>query len=160
MRKSSRASTSRKRSIARPAGHTSASRKNGRADICRKSRISWNASRPVGSRSRISRWPLRRSRSTTPAIGPPKRAVASHCEILAPQPAWPLAEALDAEHRGLGGGDRRFGQRENRVLGAYIGRPDHRDMLASVLHHHRRRALVLARERRVRREEFNGAALV
>jgi len=30
---------------------------------------SWNASRPAGSRSRIWRWPLRRSRSTTPAIG-------------------------------------------------------------------------------------------
>ena len=80
-RKNSPTSTLPKRSIARPAGNMSASRKNGRAATCRKSRISWNASRPAGSRCPISRSPSRPSRSTTPAIGPPKRAVASRCEV-------------------------------------------------------------------------------
>ena len=81
-------STSPKKSIARPAGNMSASRRNGRAATCRKSRISWNASRPAGSRCPISRSPSRPSRSTTPAIGPPKRAVASRCEVwLSPRPA-------------------------------------------------------------------------
>ena len=78
--KARRASTSPKRSTARPAGNMSASRRNGRAATCRKSRISWNASRPAGSRSRIWRWPSRRSRSTTPAIGRRKRAGGLCCE--------------------------------------------------------------------------------
>jgi predicted dehydrogenase len=38
---------------ARPAGNSFASKKNGRAATCRRSRISWNASRPAGSR-----WPI------------------------------------------------------------------------------------------------------
>ena len=93
-RRNSQASTSPKRSIGRPAGNTSASRRNGRAAICRKSRISWNASRPAGSRFRISRWPSRRSRSTTPAIGPPRRAAASRCEAFATETARPRAKGL------------------------------------------------------------------
>src|SRR5204863_6143907 len=82
------------------AGNTFASRKNGPAVICRKSRISWNASRPDGSRFRISRWPLRRSRSTTPAIGPPRRAVASGCEVREHLPiAWNHDQASWLETR-------------------------------------------------------------
>src|ERR1700688_795147 len=57
-----------------------ASKRNGRAAICRRSRISWNAQRPAGSRFPVSRWPLRRPKPTTPAIGPPKRADALCCE--------------------------------------------------------------------------------
>jgi len=69
---------------------------------------------------------------------PPKRAAASHCEILAPHTAWPLAEALDADHLRLGGVDRRFRERENRILRPDIARPNHRDMFAGILHHDRR----------------------
>jgi predicted dehydrogenase len=61
-RRSSQASTSPRRSTAKPAGNMSAWRRNGPAAICRRSRISWNASRPGGSRCRTWRWPMRRSR--------------------------------------------------------------------------------------------------
>jgi len=54
----------------------SALRRNGPAATCRKFRTSWSAPRPGANRSPTSHWPLRRSRSTTLAIGPPKRAVA------------------------------------------------------------------------------------
>jgi hypothetical protein len=68
--------------IERPDGNTFASRRNGRAAIRRKSRVSWNAPRPVDSRFPISRWPLRRPKSTAPPIGPPKRAVALRCDAV------------------------------------------------------------------------------
>ena len=77
--RNSPASTSPKRSIAKPAGNMSASRKNGRVATRRRSRISWSASRPAGNRFPISRWPSRPSRSTTPAIGRRKRGGASAC---------------------------------------------------------------------------------
>src|SRR5262245_31415628 len=59
-----------------------------------------------------------------------------------------------ADHA-LRGVDRRFRQREHRILRADVGRPDHRDTLGVVLHDDRGRALVLAGHGCVRREEFH-----
>jgi hypothetical protein len=47
--------------VDRKTGNMSASKRNGRAATCRKSRILWNASQPEGSRCRIWRWRSRRS---------------------------------------------------------------------------------------------------
>src|SRR5258705_11331849 len=71
-----------------------------------------------------------------------------------------LTESFNGgQYRDLHGVDRGFRQREDRFLRADIGRPNHRDMLAGVLHHHWRRAFVLAREWRIGREEFTAVAL-
>src|SRR5258705_5981426 len=71
-----------------------------------------------------------------------------------------LTESFNGgQYRDLHGVDRGFRQREDRFLRADIGRPNHRDMLAGVLHHHWRRAFVLAREWRIGREEINAVDL-
>src|SRR5258706_14182436 len=71
-----------------------------------------------------------------------------------------LTESFNGgQYRDLHRVDRGFRQREDRFLRTDIGRPNHRDMLAGVLHHHWRRAFVLSREWRIGREEFNAVAL-
>src|SRR5436190_23054884 len=67
----------------------SASKRNGRAAICRISRILWNAWQPDGSRSPTSPWPSRRSRSITPATGPLKRGRVVLLGRRLPPWSWP-----------------------------------------------------------------------
>src|SRR5215510_7578571 len=92
--------------------------------------------------------PSRTSKDTRlTARNPPKRRERS------------VATSIVSAH----GVDRRGGQRQDRLLGLDVGGPNDGDMLAGILHHHRRRALVLAGELRSRRVELhpvtlNGAA--
>src|SRR6202021_2895474 len=65
----------------RPAGSSSASRRSGRAATCRKSRTSWNASRPAASRWPISTSPARPRACNTPAIGRRRKGGGSSYEL-------------------------------------------------------------------------------
>src|SRR5262249_18499057 len=64
----------------KPAGNSSASRRSGRAAICRRFRISWSALQPAGGRWLISDSPTTRCRRNMRATGRPRRENASSCK--------------------------------------------------------------------------------
>jgi predicted dehydrogenase len=76
----SAASISPRRWTARPAGNSFAWKRNGPAATCRRFRISWNASRPAGSRWRIWSSPAKPPASNTRHIGRRRKDGASRCD--------------------------------------------------------------------------------
>jgi predicted dehydrogenase len=80
----------------KPAGNSSAWKRNGPAAISRRSKISWNASRPADSRSPVSTSHMTRCRSNMPAIGRPRTANASRLRV--DRLRYPIARRKNTAH--------------------------------------------------------------